>query len=68
MKKLLMLNGSHSEISMIEAAKALGYYVITTGNNPNLIGHKYANEYIFGDYSDKEAMLKLAQKEKIQSD
>ena len=67
MKKLLMLNGSHSEISMIEAAKALGYYVITTGNNPNLIGHKYANEYIFGDYSDKEAMLKLAQKEKIQS-
>ena len=58
-KRLLILNGSHSEITLIEAAHKLGYYVITTGNNPYLIGHKYADEYIPEDYSDKEAILQL---------
>ena len=32
MKKMLMLGGSHAEIPMIQAARKLGYYVITTGN------------------------------------
>ena len=44
-KKLLILNGSHSDIPLIQAGKALGYYVITTGNNPDLIGHQYSDEY-----------------------
>lgn len=57
MKKLLILNGSHSEITLIQAAKQLGYYVITSGNNPQLMGHKYADEYIPADYSDKEKIL-----------
>ena len=59
MKRLLILNGSFSEITLIQAAKKLGYYVITSGNNPQLIGHKYADEYIPADYSDKEAVLQL---------
>ena len=50
MKKLLILNGSFSEITLIQAAKKLGYYVITSGNNPQLIGHQYADEYIPADY------------------
>lgn len=60
MKKILMLNGSFCEKPIIEKAKELGYYVVTTGNAPELIGHKSADEYIPCDYSDKEAVLRLA--------
>ncbi len=59
--KLLILNGSHSEIPLIQAAKKLGYHVITTGNAPSLPGHAYADCYHRADYSDKEAILALAQ-------
>jgi biotin carboxylase len=61
-KKLLILNGSHSEIPLIKTAKSLGFYVITTGNNPKLVGHQYADEYWFADYSDKNAVLEIAKK------
>ncbi len=65
MKKMLILNGSHSDIPLINAAHKLGYYVITSGNSPELIGHSYADQYINADYSDYEKMLWIAQKEKI---
>jgi biotin carboxylase len=64
-KKIIILNGSHSDIPLIEAAKALGFYVITTGNNPNLIGHAYADEYHLADFSDPDAILRIAEKLKI---
>ncbi|MBR5648302.1 ATP-grasp domain-containing protein [Pseudobutyrivibrio sp.] len=59
MKKILILNGSFCEQPIIEKAKEMGLYVVTTGNAPELIGHKYADEYIPCDYSDKEAVLQL---------
>ena len=59
-KKLLILNGGHSEIPLIQAGKRLGFHVITSGNAPLLIGHKYADEYIPADFSDKEEILRLA--------
>lgn len=59
-KKALILNASHNDMRMIQALKALGYYVITIGQNPGLIGEKYADEYICQDYSDEEATLALA--------
>lgn len=59
MKKLLVLNGSHSDIPLIKAGKDLGYHVITTGNRPGLIGHQYADEYIYGDFSKPEEMYDL---------
>lgn len=65
MKKMLILNGSHSEIMLIQEAKKLGYYVITTGNDKSLIGHRYSDSYIYGDYSDKERMLEIAEGEKV---
>lgn len=64
-KRLLILNGSHSEIPLIQSAKNLGFHVITSGNNPHLIGHPYADEYCFADYSDPDAVLKIAEKLKI---
>lgn len=65
MKKLLILNGSLSELPLIDKAKELGYYVITSGNNPALIGHSHADEYIEADYSDKDAILEIVKKNNI---
>jgi len=64
-KKLLLLGGSHAEIPLIQAAQALGWYVITTGNNRDGLGHPYADKTVFADFSDKDAMLKLAHTEGV---
>lgn len=65
MKKMLMLGGSHAEIPMIAAARKLGYYVITTGNQADGMGHPYADAYINCDFSDKEAIFQLAKEQKV---
>ena len=59
-KRVLLLNGSHNEERLIKALKELGCYVITTGNRPELDGHKLADEYVFGDNSNPEAIYELA--------
>lgn len=64
-KKILILNGSLSEMPLIKRAKELGFYVVTCGNAPELIGHQYADEYINADYSDKELILKLCKEHNI---
>lgn len=61
-KKILILNGSHSEIPLIKSAKKLGFYVITSGNSPELIGHKFADEYHYADYSNIQEILSLSKK------
>lgn len=66
MKKILILNGTISEIPIIEEAQRMGYYVVTTGNMPELPGHKIANEYISADYSDGEALLKIVRENDIE--
>ena len=66
-KKLLLLGGSHAEIPLIKAAKELGWYVITTGNNRDGLGHPYADKTVFADFSNKEAMLELARTEGVQA-
>ena len=65
-EKILILNGSFCEEPIIKKTKAMGYYVVTTGNMPNLQGHQYADEYIPADYSDVNAILKLVQENNIQ--
>ena len=64
-KKLLLLGGSHAEIPLIKAAQELGWFVITTGNNRDGLGHPYADKTVFADFSDKEAMLALAKSEGV---
>ncbi|MCU7960608.1 MAG: ATP-grasp domain-containing protein [gamma proteobacterium symbiont of Bathyaustriella thionipta] len=66
-KKLLILNGSHSEIPLIKAGKKLGFHVITIGDAPGLIGHKYSDEYHPVDYSDKDEVLEISKKLSIDS-
>ena len=64
-KVILILNGSHSEIPLIKAAKRMGLRVITTGNDPKQIGHKYSDQFIKADFSKKKLILKIAKKNKI---
>ena len=63
--KLLLLGGSHAEIPLIKAAQELGWFVITTGNNRDGLGHPYADKTVFADFSNKEAMLELAKAEGV---
>lgn len=63
--KLLIAGGGHSDIPLIKAAKRLGYYVITSGNKKEDLGHKHSDEYYPADFSDKEAILKCAKELKI---
>jgi biotin carboxylase len=66
-KRLLILGGGHAEIPLIQAAQALGWYVITTGNDRKGLGHTYADRNVFADFSDKNAMLELARNENVQA-
>lgn len=65
MKRMLMVGGSHAEIPLIEAAHKLGYYVITTGNQTEGMGHSYSDQYIKCDFSDKESICRLAERQKV---
>lgn len=62
-----MLGGGHAEIPLIQAAQSLGWYVITTGNAREGLGHPYADKNVFADFSDKDAMLELARSEGVQA-
>ena len=66
-KRMLLLGGSHAEIPLIKAAQALGWFVITTGNNRDGLGHPYADKTVFADFSNKEEMLALARTEGVQA-
>ena len=64
-KKILIPGGKMSDWALVNAAHRLGMYVITSGTDKAAPAHKYADEYVCADYSDKEAMLKLAIDKKI---
>ena len=64
-KKVLMLTAKEAEIPFILQAQMMGYYVITTGNAPQQVGHKYADEYVPFDYSDFEGITKMAKEHNI---
>lgn len=65
MRKILLLGGSHFQVPSVKKAKELGYYTITCDYLPNNPGHKFADEYQNVSTTDKEAVLALAQKLKI---
>ena len=64
MKTVLFGNGSHAEIPMIKEAKRLGWHVISTGTDRNGLGHKLTDEYVYGDFSDKNFIYELAKEKK----
>lgn len=65
MKRALILNASHNDERMIRALKELNFYVISTGNAPSLPGHAMCDEYVKADYSNKEAILQIAEEKQI---
>ncbi|MCR5609575.1 MAG: ATP-grasp domain-containing protein [Lachnospiraceae bacterium] len=62
---MLIPNGSFHDIPLIKEAKKQGYYVITSGVAPGGLGHKYADEYIYADFSNPKAMLQIAKEKNI---
>lgn len=65
MKKVMILGGSYFQLTVIKAAKKLGYYTITCDYLPDNIGHKYSDEYHNVSFIDKESVLELAIKLQI---
>lgn len=64
-KRVLLLNASHNDEGLLNSLKQLGCFVITTGNKPNLEGHKKADKYICADYTNFDEILKIATEEKV---
>ena len=65
MKKLLMLGGSRYVIPVIKTAQNMGIHVITCDYLPDNIGHRYADEYHNVSIIEKDKVLELAKKLKI---
>lgn len=65
MKRILFLGGAPTQIPPLRYAKEQGHYVITCDYLPENPGHKIADEYHNVSTTDKEAVLELAKKLKI---
>ena len=64
-KRILFLGGAKFQIPAIKYAKEQGHYVITCDYLPDNPGHKYADEYHNVSTTDREDVLELAEKLKI---
>ena len=64
-KKLMLLGGLRYLLPVIESAHQHGIHVITVDYLPDNIAHKYSDEYHNVSIIDKDAVLALAQKLKI---
>ena len=65
MNKALLLCASHNDLGLVRSLRKLGYYIIVTGNIENAPGQRLCDKYIKADYSNKETILQIAKKEKI---
>ena len=64
-KTILVLAASRYQLPTITSAKRLGYRVITTDNLPENPGHALADVNYLVDTLDKQAILELAGRERI---
>ncbi len=64
-KKIMFLGGSIFQIPPIKYAKSQGHYVITCDYFPDNPGHKFTDEYHNVSTTDKDVILKLSRKLKI---
>lgn len=64
-KKIMMLGGNYFQMTAVKAAKRLGCHVISVDYLPDNPAHKYADEYHNVSTLDKDAVLALAQKLRI---
>ncbi len=64
-KRIMLLGGLRYLLPVIKVAHEHGYYVITADYLPNNIAHQYSDEYCNVSIIDKEAVLREAQRLKI---
>ncbi len=64
-KKIMLLGGIYYLKPAIDAAHALGHYVITCDNIPTNLAHKWSDEYIDASIIDKESILQIAKEKQI---
>jgi len=65
MKRVLVLNGSETEVPVIQLAKKRGDYVIVTGGDSTKPGNALADEYIQADFSNYELIYEIAKEKEI---
>lgn len=65
MKKILFLGAAAFQLPPIQYAKSRGYTIITSGNNPDNPCHQLAKTAYNVSTVDKEGVLEIAEKEKI---
>jgi biotin carboxylase len=65
MRKILLLGGSNQQIPAIEYAKKSGYYTILCDYLLDNPGQRYADKFYCVSTTDKEAILEVAKKEKV---
>lgn len=66
MNKILLLGGSAQQVIAIKAAKNLGYYTILCDYLPDNPGQYEADQFYLISTTDKDAVLEIAHKEKIE--
>ena len=65
MKKILLLGGSSQQIVAIETAKKLGYYTVLCDFLPDNPGQYHADKFYLVSTTDRDAVLKVAEDEKV---
>lgn len=65
MKRILFLGGAPTQIPPLRYSRQQGHYVITCDYLPENPGHKFADEHHNVSTTNKEAVLKLAERLKI---
>lgn len=65
MKKILLLGGSAQQVVAIKTAKRLGYYTILCDFLTDNPGQYEADKFYLVSTTDKDAVLEVAQKEKV---
>ena len=65
MKKILLLGGSAQQVIAIETAKKLGYYTVLCDFLTDNPGQYVADKFYLVSTTDKDAVLEMAQKEKV---
>lgn len=65
MKKLLLLGGSAQQVPAIETAKKLGYYTVLCDYLEDNPGQYSADKFYLISTTNKEAVLEVAQNEKV---
>lgn len=64
-KRLLVLGAGEAQLRLIKMSQALGYYTIVCDMRAEMEGSKIADSFYQVNYMDRNAILALAQKEKI---